>query len=150
MRRYLLFTLYLALSTLLLLEVLVRFWGYSRQYISDPIYMPGDPAEIPYILKPNLANARGQSNTWFNTDALGLRSLQPGTRYGAKQPNEYRIAFFGDFFTFGQGVANEETFLQVVYNELNTLQSRYLKQYLTSGFPDIVLRPWLILFVIGR
>ncbi|MDD1778206.1 MAG: hypothetical protein LUQ65_08565, partial [Candidatus Helarchaeota archaeon] len=32
---------------------------------------------------------------------------------------------FGDSFTFGQGVANEETFPQVVNNELNTVQSQY-------------------------
>jgi hypothetical protein len=125
MRRVLLYTLYLGLSTLILLEVLVRLWGYSRHYISDPIFRPGTPPEIPFVMKPNLANARGQSNTRFNTDALGLRSQHPGTRYGAKQPHEYRIAFMGDSFTFGQGVANEETFPQVVSNDLNAMQSQY-------------------------
>jgi len=125
MRRGLLYTLYLGLLCLILLEVSVRLWGYSRQYISDSIYLPGSPPEIPYVMKPNLANAQGQSNTRFNTDALGLRSLHPGTRYGVKQSNEYRIAFFGDSFTFGQGVADEETFPQVVNNELKNGQSQY-------------------------
>lgn len=125
MRRGLLYTLYLGLLCLILLEVLVRLWGYSRHYISDPIFMVGTPPEIPYVMKPNLANARGQSDTRFNTDALGLRSQHPGTRYGAKQPHEYRIAFMGDSFTFGQGVANEETFPQVVSNDLNAMQSQY-------------------------
>jgi hypothetical protein len=125
MRRGLLYTLYLGLSCLILLEVFVRLWGYSQRYISDPVYMAGIPSEIPYVMRPNLANARGQSDTRFNTDALGLRSQHPGTRYGAKQPDEYRIAFFGDSFTFGQGVGNEETFPQVVSNVLNKVQSQY-------------------------
>jgi hypothetical protein len=117
---------YLILIILVLLEILVRFLGYSERYFSDPIYMPfAKNGEIPYVLKPNLKDARAQGNCFINTDELGLRSLIPGAHYKERDPNEYRIAFFGDSFTFGHGVANNETFLQVVENDLNALPSPY-------------------------
>jgi len=118
------FLFYLILIVFILLEIMVRLLGYSKMYLYDPIYMPfSQNEEIPFVLKPNLKDARAQSNTCINTDELGLRSLIPAAHYEAKKPVEYRIAFFGDSFTFGQGVANNETFPQIVENYLNTLPS---------------------------
>ncbi|MHB8068470.1 MAG: GDSL-type esterase/lipase family protein [Desulfobaccales bacterium] len=114
------------LVTLLCLEALVRVWGYSEMYLYDPIYMPfAKSQEIPYVLKPNLANVRAHGNIHINTDELGLRSLAPGEKCPPKGPNEYRIAFIGDSVTFGVGVATKDTYPEVVQNDLNRLQDRY-------------------------
>lgn len=128
------FLVYLILIIFILLEILVRFHGYSKRYLSDPIYMPfSKNEEIPFVLKPNLKDARAQSNSLINTDELGLRSLIPGAHYEEKKPNEYRIAFFGDSFTFGQGVANNETFPQIVENDLTSLPSPYTVKVFNFG-----------------
>jgi hypothetical protein len=122
------------LVLLTLSEILVRFSGYSKRYLNDPIYMPfSENDAIPYVLKPNLKNARAQGNIFVNTDELGLRSLIPGNRYEGKKRDEYRIAFLGDSFTFGHGVANNETFPQIVENVLNTLPSSYKVKVFNFG-----------------
>jgi lysophospholipase L1-like esterase len=114
------------LIVLFCLEVLVRLWGYSEMYLYDPIYMPfAKSAEIPYVMKPNLANVRAHGNIHINTDELGLRSLTPGEKCPPKGPNEYRIAFMGDSVTFGVGVATKDTYPEVVQATLNHLQNRY-------------------------
>lgn len=41
------------------------------------------------------------------TNSQGLRGTQ---EYGAKKPSRFRIAIFGDSFTFGYGVRDEESF----------------------------------------
>ena len=114
------------LAIIICLEVLVRVWGYSEMYLYDPIYMPyAKSKEIPYVLKPDLANVRAHGNIYINTDELGLRSLNPGEKYPPKSPNEYRIAFIGDSVTFGVGVATKDTYAEVVQANLNRLQDRY-------------------------
>ncbi len=80
--------------------------------------------EIPFVLKPNLANARAHGNIRINTDELGLRSLTPGARIPPKGPHEYRLAFVGDSVTFGVGVATADTYPEVVQATLNRLQHR--------------------------
>ncbi len=128
------FLFYLILIIFILLEILVRFLGYSKKYLIDPIYMPfSKNEEIPYVLKPNLKNARAQGNILINTDEFGLRSLIPGAHYEEKKPDEYRIAFLGDSFTFGHGVANNETYPQIVENDLNALPSPYRVKVLNFG-----------------
>jgi len=129
MLKYLLYFCYITIVVFILLEVLVRYHGYAKMYLYDAIYMPfHDNKEIPFVLKPNLKDVRAQSNTPINTDDLGLRSLVPGARLKPKQPDEYRIVFLGDSFTFGQGVGNHETFPQMVENGLAALQSQYKVQ----------------------
>ncbi len=121
----LLYVLYLGLIILVCLEVLVRLWGYSEMYLYDPIYMPyAKSPEIPFVLKPNLANSRAHGNIRINTDELGLRSLTAGARIPPKGPNEYRLAFVGDSVTFGVGVATADTYPEVVQATLNRLQNR--------------------------
>ena len=108
---------------LILLEILVRVWGYSRMYLYDPIYMPfAKSPEIPYVMKPNLHHVRAHGNIWINTDALGLRSPVPARTYSNKQAGEYRIAFVGDSVTFGVGVPTGETYPEIVAKILNQLQ----------------------------
>jgi lysophospholipase L1-like esterase len=121
----LLYLLYLSLIILVCLEGLVRLWGYSEMYRYDPIYMPfAKSKDIPFVIKPNLANARAHGNIRINSDELGLRSLTPGAKLAAKGPQEYRLAFLGDSVTFGVGVATADTYPEVVQATLNRLQHR--------------------------
>ncbi|NOS77613.1 MAG: SGNH/GDSL hydrolase family protein [Nitrospira sp.] len=112
------------LITLIMLEVAVRMWGYAQPHIYDPIYRPYDrTADIPYIHKANLTEARARGLAVINTDSLGLRAKIAGASYGAKQPNEYRIALIGDSYTFGEGVTRtEDTYAQVLEDTLNQRQ----------------------------
>jgi hypothetical protein len=119
-----LFSLYIILVMLILIEVLVRVWGYSTMYLYDPIYMPYSKSPlIPYVMKPNLHHVRAHGNIWINTDSLGLRSQITGRTYGSKETNEYRIAFVGDSVTFGAGVPTEKTYPVIVQNLLNQRQN---------------------------
>lgn len=123
--RKVLFTTYLLVVTLVVMEVGVRLWGYSEGHIYDPIYMPFDQTkEVAYVHKPNLAQARARGLAMIKTDSLGLRAQTAGLRYGPKEWNEYRIAIAGDSVTFGEGVQNtEDTFAQVVEKTLNHKQT---------------------------
>ena len=120
-----LFVGYLLGVTVVALEVAVRIWGYSAHHIYDPIYTAFDRTdEIPYVHKPGLANARARGLALIETDSLGLRSTATGTKYGPKQPNEYRIAIAGDSVTFGEGVpSTSDTFPQVLQETLNRRQT---------------------------
>lgn len=122
--RKLFVTVCVLLTTLVALEVVVRVWGYSQRHIYDPIYTSFDRTEdIPYIHKPNLAQARARGLAVINTDSLGLRAKIAGASYGAKQPKEFRIALVGDSCTFGEGVTRtEDTFAQVLEDLLNQRQ----------------------------
>ncbi|MCX5893150.1 MAG: SGNH/GDSL hydrolase family protein [Deltaproteobacteria bacterium] len=116
---------FISLIILVCLEVMVRLWGYSEMYLYDPIYMPyAKSPEIPFVLKPNLANSLAHGNILINTDELGLRSLTSGARIPPKGPKEYRLAFLGDSVTFGVGVATADTYPEVVQATLNRLQNR--------------------------
>lgn len=119
--RKLLVASYVLLITLVALEVAVRIWGVSQRHIYDPIYTTfARTGDIPYVHKPDLTQARARGLAIINTDSLGLRSTTAGSLYGAKQPNEYRIAVIGDSCTFGEGVRNtEDTFAQVLEDALN-------------------------------
>jgi len=126
--------LFSVLVILICLEALVRVWGYSEMYLYDPIYMPyAQSQEIPFVLKPNLANVRAHGNIRINTDEMGLRSLTPGEKYPPKGPNEYRIAFMGDSVTFGVGVATADIYPQVVQATLNRLQDRFRVRVFNFG-----------------
>ncbi len=121
----LLYMFYLSLIILVCLEALVRLWGYAEMYLYDPIYLHyAQSPEIPFVLKPNLANTRAHGNIRINTDELGLRSLTPGAGIPPKGPQEYRLAFVGDSVTFGVGVAAADTYPEVVRATLNRWQNR--------------------------
>ena len=133
--RRLLLAAYLFVLPLVVLELGVRLWGYSGHHIYDPIYMPFEgTGDIPYVHKPNLANARGRGYSVINTDSLGLRAKVVGARYGHKKNNEYRIAIVGDSGTFGEGVAGtEDTYPQVLEDTLNRRQSTFEVQVFNYG-----------------
>ncbi len=106
--------------TLGISELAVRIIGYSEIYLYDPIYMPcSESPEIPFVLKPNLTNAKAHGNIRINTDCLGLRSLFPGTVYETKKPEEFRIAVVGSSVTFGYGVETGDTFAVLLEKRLN-------------------------------
>lgn len=66
--------------TLDALEVVVRVWGYSERHIYDPIYTSYDrPADIPYVHRPNLTQARARGLAAINADSLGLRAKIVGS-----------------------------------------------------------------------
>jgi hypothetical protein len=115
---------WVVLVTLVALEVTVRIWGYSERHIYDPIYTSYErTAEIPYVHKPNLTQARARGSAVINTDSLGLRAKTARATYGIKPSNEYRIAIVGDSFTFGEGIVRtEDTFAQVLEDTLNQRQ----------------------------
>jgi hypothetical protein len=123
-RKRVLYLLYVVIIVVVALEVGVRIWGYSGHYIYDPIYMPFEAAaEIPFVHQPNLEQARARGLAVIDTDALGLRALEPGTTYGPKQAGEYRIAIAGDSITFGEGVERtEDTFCAVLAQKMNAMQ----------------------------
>lgn len=142
MRAALAFALYLVLATLLLLEVGVRLWGYSGRFLYDPIYMRFQGSdEIPFVHKPNLANARAHGYSIANTDALGLRSVEPGTRYGPKQPGEFRVAVAGDSVTFGVGVIHaEDTYCEVLERLLEKARPDLRVEVLNYGVGSYSVR----------
>ncbi len=127
--RQLLAATYVLLITLIALELAVRLWGYSERHIHDPIYTAFDRTEeIPYIHKSNLMKARARGLAVINTDSLGLRAKDAGALYGAKKPNEYRIAIVGDSVTFGEGVPRtEDTFAQVLEDRMNRDPGRFVR-----------------------
>ncbi|MDX1523730.1 MAG: SGNH/GDSL hydrolase family protein [Anaerolineae bacterium] len=135
-KRVVFFSIYNVIIILVLLEIAVHFWGYSQHYLSDPIYMSFEESdEIPYILQPNLDNARAPGIIWINTDELGLRSLIPGEPYQPKTPNTYRIAIMGDSFTFGAGVKNQNIYPQLVEVILNNAQQELKVEVFNFGVP---------------
>ncbi|MGH9383080.1 MAG: SGNH/GDSL hydrolase family protein [Vicinamibacterales bacterium] len=106
---------------LLTLEVALRVRGDYEREVYDAVYQVPSRChdEIPYVLKANLANARGRGLALLSTDSLGLRSNAVGTTYAAKKVGEFRIGIAGDSVTFGEGVwLNEDTYAQVLQRAL--------------------------------
>ncbi len=107
--KIILYIIYLSITSLIVLEIAVRLWGYSDRYIYDPIYEHCPSCQdIPYIHKACLHNARARGLAVINTDSLGLRSHKTCAEYGPKKKGELRIAITGDSVTFGEGVPNTE------------------------------------------
>jgi hypothetical protein len=133
----LLFVCYLLITSIIIIEIGVRIWGYSDRYIYDPVYISFDMNKnIPYVLKPNLKNAHGQGLTILNTDNLGLRSSIAGILRGQKRKNEYRIAIAGDSITYGSGIERaEDTFACVLEEVLNQRQKAVSVQTYNFGVP---------------
>lgn len=122
--RKLLYGTYLAIVSFAMAEIGVRISGYAGRHLCDSIYQPfAGSAEIPYVHKPNLHDARARGLAVIDTDAMGLRSLAVGEQAGPHQDGEFRIALVGDSVTFGEGVAQtKETFAAVLEQTLNSRQ----------------------------
>jgi len=119
---WVLWVVWVVVVTGILLEVVVRWRGYSEHYLYDPIYQPcAESGEIPFVHKPNLAGAKGRGLTVVYTDGLGLRCSAGDELLPASRPaDEIRVAVLGDSVTFGEGVRdNDDTFCRVLQNELN-------------------------------
>lgn len=130
-----LFLLWCVPCTILLLEIGVRIWGYSEHSIYDPIYMPYEQsADIPYVHKPGLSNARARGLAILNTDRLGLRTdIASTAEYPPKAANEKRIAVTGDSLTFGEGIKdNKDTYCSTLEQLLNKNDGAY--QYRVFNF----------------
>lgn len=124
MTKKLIYFCYLIIIIAIILEILVRFWGYSERYMYDPIYMPfSKNSEIPFVLKPGLNQVLAYGKL-INTDDKGLRSGNRNKQYERKKIDEYRIAFIGDSVTFGVAVPYNETFPQVAEKCLNNSKSK--------------------------
>lgn len=94
----------LLLSALLVLPLA----GWSQQLETRWLVQPAPNSDMTYMLQPN-----GDFITFgipFQTNELGFRD-QPIT---PKTPTLFRILCVGDSVTFGTGVANEETFPNVL------------------------------------
>lgn len=106
------------LAVLGLAEVGFRLWG---SYEPSPRLFPGeiqtedDPYADPLIgwkLQPSarIPEHQAEYSVTYQTNPQGFRSP-----YDFAQPKtERRIAFVGDSFTFGSGVADDETFVALV------------------------------------
>jgi hypothetical protein len=123
--RKVLYAVYLLIAVSVLLEIAVRLSGYSQHHLCDPIYIPfSGSADIPYVHKPRLSNARARGLAIINTDGLGLRSKTTEDRFGPRNGKEFRIAIVGDSVTFGEGVVNtSDTYAQLLEDELNQKQN---------------------------
>ena len=106
----------------------------GTSYLRSYLHVFDRTEDIPYIHKPNLMDARARGLAVINTDSLGLRAKIAGATYGAKHPNEYRIAVVGDSCTFGEGVTRtEDTFAQVLEDTLNQRQQAVAVKVLNFG-----------------
>ncbi len=116
------FALISIIFTLVLLEGIVRLWGYSDRYIYDPIYTLCDKCDPPLVVhKPNLRHALARAMTIIDTDSLGLRTVDAGRTISRKSADEIRIAIVGDSVTFGHGVRNSaDVYPAVLENILNS------------------------------
>ncbi len=129
-KKIILYSIYLVITTLFILEVVVRISGYSEHYLYDPIYEPYPSCtDIPYVHKPCMKHKRARGMAIINTDRLGLRSVDTCTQYGPKAHSEIRIAITGDSVTFGEGVPETQRTYPV-----------QLQNILKSHYPHITVR----------
>ena len=128
--KIILYIVYLTVTSLILLEIAVRIWGYSDRYIYDPIYEPCPACkDIPYVHKPCLHNARARGLAIIDTDSLGLRSNTTCAEYAPKKKGELRIAITGDSVTFGEGVT-----------DTGLTYAAQLQKILSIKYPDMKIR----------
>jgi lysophospholipase L1-like esterase len=131
--------IYFPASVIFLLEIATRWWGCAAPHVYDSVYYH-DPAhpDIPYLMKPGLDGVRGRGKTLLFTDAQSCRSDRAGEKLPAKQPGEFRIAFYGDSVTYGEGVReNKNTYCRVLEQELSSKDSALrvrVINYAVSGY----------------
>lgn len=117
------------LFTLVLLEVAVR--------IMNPPIQVG-PALVRFSetlgfeLKPNLDCRRRSSeyDTTIQTNSLGMRGPEVAM---PKPDGVVRVLCIGDSFTFGRGVDHDETFVQLLEQQLNERNANASYELLNAG-----------------
>ena len=95
------------------------------------IINPNADDRIIYELRPNLDTRF--TSVHVRTNSCGMRGPE---RPYAKPPGTYRIALLGDSFAFGWGVEENQSFAQILEDELNRLTGGYPKvEVLNFGVP---------------
>lgn len=95
------------------------------------IVTPHERNDIIYTLRPNLDLRFVRARVV--TNSCGMRSPE---RPVAKAPGTYRIALLGDSFAFGWGVEQEQSFAQILENNLNKMAGESRKvEVLNFGVP---------------
>jgi hypothetical protein len=134
-----------SLTALLLAEVSLRMAGLPRFHephplvpqfrvtdLSDgdlPVYINVPDTSINFTYDSNQRGYFGAGNVIeHRTNSAGFRG---GEFAIGKKPGTLRIAFFGDSFTFGEGVRFEDTYPEVVARELGSQSgaSRAVESY---------------------
>jgi lysophospholipase L1-like esterase len=93
------------------IEICLRVWGPEVLALGDIyVFYRYDPV----LGWDNLPNAHGyltraEYRTEVSNNSLGMRDVE----IGEKQPDEYRVAFLGDSFTWGVGVSYGERFTEI-------------------------------------
>jgi lysophospholipase L1-like esterase len=93
----------------------VRALGSAEHLVTDPIFVAAPAPHVPYHYKPGI-RGRALDSTPVETNALGFRDLD---RPAAPPNGAIRIVVLGDSFTFGQGVAFDEVYTQILERELS-------------------------------
>jgi len=117
------------ITTLLALLILLIGLELSLRIFTKPPITPGYTQTHPtrrYELKPNFSGKTYSADVKINSS--GIRDKERKIIQGDKA---YRIGIFGDSYTFGHGVASEETFPKILEDSLNQL---YEAQILVFNF----------------
>lgn len=105
-------TLVATVISLVGIEVSLRIWGPEVLTLGNPYaFYEFDPV-LGWNNRPNAKGQMTRSEFSFpvSNNSLGMRDVEIGN----KRPGEYRVAFLGDSFTWGMGVAYGERFTEVV------------------------------------
>ncbi|MFC1549434.1 SGNH/GDSL hydrolase family protein [Nitrospirota bacterium] len=96
-----------------------------------PMIRPSSNDKIAFEMRPDLIGSYAGAE--FRTNNVGFR----GDSYAfEKPPGTIRIFGIGDSFMFGQGVAQEETYMSVLEKALNNKHNDRNWQTINSGVPD--------------
>jgi len=99
---------------LLLAEIATRLTGLAALGITDPMFQPSAYPGVSYEFKSN-ASGFVWGHTRLETNSYGLRGPEVTL---AKPKATYRVGIFGDSVTFGQGVADKDTYTRVLERRL--------------------------------
>jgi len=117
---YVLYTLFLLVIFLAVLEVWARF-TYQKSYLAA--YIQKDRV-FHHLLPPHTKggmSSEGDFDDFYVTNNRGMRG--PGDYDHGKKEGSYRVAVMGDSFTFGVGVKAEETYAYVLQKSLDRSES---------------------------
>jgi lysophospholipase L1-like esterase len=137
-----LFSLIAVLIFFGLAEIAVRVSGFRYEpfmgaptwwvrFEGQPIY-DSDPWLF-WRLRPN-ANA-GQDPTDKNAQIINSRGFRSDEFEPAKKPGEFRVITLGDSCTFGDGVANWETYSKVLEKNLQAQRPQTPTTVINAGVP---------------
>jgi lysophospholipase L1-like esterase len=112
------------------------FEAAYRDYVSDP--------HLPYKPRPG-SRTTGRTDEFaydYQHNSLGFRDVE---RPPTKAPGTFRILGLGDSFTYGAGVALEETYLSRLEVRLNARGGRLRTEIVKAGIPRFFPEPQRLL-----